>query len=186
MSENKQIYLKEEEVEHVIAALAGNTSARDLAEAIGRTEDEVVAVIQEMRQGQNPPSEIDLLREQNALLQKQIDELKSRPSGWDKRTRIRVFAAAGAMLLLVLGVWTMMMSTQIRAVPKPPPTPEVAKAAAFAPSADTTDLVPVENATAPAGRPSGPYSSDGVHEVTADAGTGAFIPPPGSATAAPR
>lgn len=124
MSDNKQIYLKEAEVEHVISALSGNTSARDLAEAIGRSEAEVIAVIEEMRKDQQPPSEIELLREQNALLQKQIDELKASHGAFDKRARIRIFAAAAAMLMLILGVWTMSIATQVRAATPAPPAIE--------------------------------------------------------------
>lgn len=105
MSDPRQIYLKEDEVEHVISALAGSTSARDLAEAIGRSEDEVIHVLQELRKDQQPLSEADMLREQNAHLQRQIDELKSKTNSLDLRRRIRIVAACVAFLALMAGMF---------------------------------------------------------------------------------
>ncbi len=100
MNESTSVYLQEEEVEHVIRTLSSHTSARDLAEAIGRSEEEVIHALQTVR-ASKPADETSALRAENEELKRRIEALESKP------TVRRFFVARGVVLAIVASVFLM-------------------------------------------------------------------------------
>lgn len=104
MNERASVYLQEEEVEHVIRTLSSHTSARDLAEALGRSEEEVVQALQTVR-ASRPADDTVALRTENEELKRRIEALENQPVG--RRFLVNrgiVFAVLGSLFLLVMGV----------------------------------------------------------------------------------
>jgi hypothetical protein len=104
------LYLKPDEVEKVVKTLTEGASTKDLAEALGRSEAEVVEVVKSMRSDHKEEtrlSELDEAKRERDELRQEIAGLKDQ-QGFGHRGFLRPIAPIGSrqhkmVVLLVIG-----------------------------------------------------------------------------------